>query len=742
MDEREATDRSVWAEFTVGMRGRWQQRRAMLRLLPRGGPAVVGTAVALQVVAGLLPIGFVLATAEVIAGVPAAVAGGVDSEAWRELRDHLITAAALFFAIQLLLPVQAFLGELLRRRIDGGIRDRLMADSFRGTGIAVLEDPELLDQAADGLTMLRMGHWSPGAACAGFIALLSRYLQTVAAAAVISFAYAWQAGLAVLVAGLTIRFGYRVGLSVFGRIYRRHQRVRRRRFYFRDLLLTSGPAKEIRIFGLLDWVGSRYAEAFMQGALPVWRQRRRIFYGPYVLYTLTAFVLLSAALAGAARATATGVLTIGAFMIVMQAALTSIRIGAFIAESDVQTEYGMNAETALRRFGELTTAAADGERGGEPVPPDAPVREIRFEQVTFRYTPDSPPVLDGLDLTIPAGASLAIVGLNGAGKTTLVKLLARLYEPESGRITADGVDIRTFDGAAWQRRVAAIFQDFVHFELPVRDNVGFGAAGDHDDAAVEDALRRAGALDFVTALPAGLDTPLSRQYEDGADLSGGQWQRIAIARALMAVHGGARVLVLDEPTAALDARAEVAFFDRFLDLTRGVTSLVISHRFSTVRRADRIAVLESGRVVESGTHADLLTLGGRYAELFTLQAARFTGSHPSPDPLDQPAPTGPTDPPGALTVPTDPPDAPTASAAPPGAPTAPRAPATSAAPPGALTAPSAPATSAAPPGVPAASAVPPGIPAASAGPAQHSAGPSDRPAGLSDELPEEAVADA
>jgi ATP-binding cassette subfamily B protein len=259
-------------------------------------------------------------------------------------------------------------------------------------------------------------------------------------------------------------------------------------------------------------------------------------------------------------------------------------------------------------------------------------------------------VFTGLNLTIHAGQSLAIVGENGAGKTTLVKLLARLYDPSilsgsahppglpssahpsgspgsarpPGRITVDGIDLRELDARSWQRRIAAIFQDFVQYQLPAYDNIALGAVERFADlSGVEDAARRAGALDVVAQLPRGWETVLSRQYTGGADLSGGQWQRIALARALNAASAGAGVLILDEPTAHLDVRAEAAFYDRFLDLTRGLTTLLISHRFSTVRRADRIVVLDQGQVVESGSHAELLRLGGRYAQMFTLQASRF-----------------------------------------------------------------------------------------------------------------------
>jgi ATP-binding cassette subfamily B protein len=188
----------------------------------------------------------------------------------------------------------------------------------------------------------------------------------------------------------------------------------------------------------------------------------------------------------------------------------------------------------------------------------------------------------------------------------------------------DGTDLRELEDPGWQRQLAVIFQDYVKYELDAAANIGMGAPGRLlDDVALRAAAERAGAAEIIASLPAGLATPLSSRYTGGVDLSGGQWQRIALARALFAVGAGSSVLVLDEPTAQLDVRAEVAFFDRFLELTGGLTTVIISHRFSTVRRADRIAVLEDGRVAEAGTHDELMKAGGRYAELFWLQAHRF-----------------------------------------------------------------------------------------------------------------------
>jgi ATP-binding cassette subfamily B protein len=322
-----------------------------------------------------------------------------------------------------------------------------------------------------------------------------------------------------------------------------------------------------------------------------------------------------------------GGLSVLGLSLALQAVPIALRFGVYFPEADNQTLDGMRARESMLEIERAAAQRPPGRQrlGGRQAGP-VPVSGIAFERVSFSYPGGRQNVLRDLDLEFPAGMSTAIVGLNGAGKTTLVKLLCGLYQPTSGRITADGTALEEFDPRSWQRRLAVIYQDYVRYELDVAANIGLGAPGHMGDTrALERAIEWAGAAEVTAALPDGLAAVLSSRYSGGVDLSGGQWQRIALARALFAVQAGASVLVLDEPTAQLDVRAEVAFFDRFLELTRGLTTVVISHRFSTVRRADRIAVLDGGRITERGRHGELMAAGGQYAELFKLQARRFAG---------------------------------------------------------------------------------------------------------------------
>jgi ATP-binding cassette subfamily B protein len=567
-------------------------------------------------------VAFAVATSAVVGRVPAAVHGGLDSPEWRSLRTALVVAGALFLALQVAAPLQFAIAETITWRVDKVVRERVAAASFDPVGIEALEDVETIDGLGDVVDPMRGYGFAVGSACSGLLALVWHYLQWAAAAAIVGVVYAWWAALATAAAALAVRLGVASGAMRLGGFEGSFAPQRRRRDYYRDLLIRPEPAKEVRIFGLLDWLRSRYREQALAAIQPVWKVRRRVVLRPYLVTSPPALVLSALATVGAARAAAHGDLTLGEFVLVLQAAVLVAALGEFFYDVDFQVNVGMWTTGALERFERLTASGPSGDGTADPA--GAPRDAIRFEGVRFAYPGSERAVLESLDLEIPAGRSLAIVGLNGAGKTTLVKLLCRLYEPQAGRITADGVDVRDFPARAWRRRLGAIFQDFVHYDLPVGDNVGFGAPELlHNEERIRATLSRAGGDDLLAALPNGTATILSRSYEGGAELSGGQWQRVAIARALMAVEAGAGVLILDEPTANLDVRAEAEFFDRFLDLTRGLTTILISHRFSTVRRADRIAFVESGEVVEQGTHDELLALGGRYAELFHLQAARF-----------------------------------------------------------------------------------------------------------------------
>jgi ATP-binding cassette subfamily B protein len=244
-----------------------------------------------------------------------------------------------------------------------------------------------------------------------------------------------------------------------------------------------------------------------------------------------------------------------------------------------------------------------------------------FENVGFRYPGSEVWAVHNLSFTVPAGETLALVGENGAGKTTIVKLITRLYDPDEGRITIDGTDIREFSLAELRTHIGAIFQDFLRYSFSAADNIGVGrieAAGDRD--RIISAATQSLADPVIKKLPEGYDQMLGRTFAKGHDLSGGEWQKLAIARAYMR---DAEIIILDEPTAALDARAEAEVFQRFKNLAEGTTAVLISHRFSTVRMADRIVVLADGRIEEAGTHAELMVNGGRYAELFELQASGY-----------------------------------------------------------------------------------------------------------------------
>jgi ATP-binding cassette subfamily B protein len=595
-------------------------------LVPSGGWGLTAILLILNVVLGLLPVLFIVATSVMIGRVPAAVASGVGSPEWTALVLAFVLAAAAFVTTQILAPLQAGLGELMARRVDGLVFRRLIAASLRSTGIGPLEDQTLLNQLSEAARSLEFSFRTPGIACAALLALVARYTQLVGCAFLVGLVFSWPAALALIAATMVFRKGQKGGLRAYGRLFLTNVAVRRQTTYYRNIAMGAGAAKEIRVFGLDRWLRDRYTSLSTGFLTRVWAERRRIYFVPYLRYTAFGLIVASATLAVLGQTAASGAISLTQFALALQAGLAALRLGEHFPEADTQTQFGMFAYDGVLAFERGVAAFQEKTVQLEPRrdPAGVPARDIRFENVRFSYPGSARAVLDGLDLVLPAGRCTAIVGLNGAGKTTLVKLLGRLYEPTSGRLLADGVDVRHFDVNDWRRRIGVIFQDFNRYELTAAENIGFGAVEMRGDRErIREAARRAGMLATLDHLPSGLDTPLARQYEGGADLSGGQWQRVAIARALFALENGASILVLDEPTAALDVRAEAAFFDKFVDVTRGATAILISHRFSSVRHADHIVVLEGGRVIEQGSHEQLLAAGGRYAELFRLQAERF-----------------------------------------------------------------------------------------------------------------------
>jgi ATP-binding cassette subfamily B protein len=613
---------------------RWWANRArswlaIIAMVPDAGPAACA-AITLNLATGLLPVGFVIGTSLAIERVTAAGRALGSGGRWDAVLAAVAIAVAALLAQALLAPYQAAFTELVSRRVDGVCARRLMRATLTEAPVSLLEEADILDNLGEARRGLVEYFTTPGSAVGGLIATVARYAQLAAAVVIVGVTLGPLAAVVITAAALVSRFGQRGAQARISGVYRQLTKARRQAQYILDTGSEIAAAKEIRVLGTLTWWrarGERDTDTWLRS---LWRERRRIMFWPFVWFSLATLAGGIAVLATLAVDADHGRLSVLGLALAVQAVGIPLRFGVYWPEADVQTQNGMQAHAAMTAV-EKTAAARALDRvrpGGKPGPGrpagNAPVSGIAFEKVSFAYPGSDRTILDELDLELPAGTSTAIVGLNGAGKTTLVKLLSRLHEPTGGRITADGTPLTELDSRSWQKRLAVIYQDYVRYELDAAANIGLGAPERiGDTAAMERAIEWAGAADVTAALPDGLATILSSRYPGGVDLSGGQWQRIALARALFAVEAGASVLILDEPTAQLDVRAEVAFFDRFLELTRGLTTIVISHRFSTVRRADRIVVLDGGRITGQGSHEELLAAGGQYAELFELQAKRF-----------------------------------------------------------------------------------------------------------------------
>jgi len=579
--------------------------REMLRTAPRSAAVLLGVVA----VTAALPAGLAVASGVLVAAL-------TTGRAATSTTAPALALGVLFLLLQLLPPLAQALAESLGRRVDRAVRLRVMGALDRSAGVAHLEETAVADLVGGvngGLVGTGMRDAVVGFANMG----IARGGPLLGAVVLVAFHW-WLAPL--------LLAAYSYAMVIVSRTYQRalesaegSPALMRRATYLKDLVCTPAAAKEVRTFGLTDWLLGRYTAEF-RSAISRTRGARagvgRVSLGS------GAIVLAGEALTFVLLGTDVmrGVLPIGLFTMFAVASTGLVGIATVTPDLlNIAVGGRMLADVAEL---ERRTAVSDEPDAAEP-PAPALRGTLVFEDVGFRYPGSANWVLRHLDLTIRAGTSLSVVGVNGAGKTTLVKLLCGLYLPTEGRILLDGIDLRTYDQRSWQRRFAALFQDWVRWGLPLRDNVILGAVDREPDpvalAAVADA---AGLADVVAELPDGWDTVLSRDF-GGVDLSGGQWQRVGLARALWALAGDVDVLVLDEPTSALDVRGELELFDRVLTAATRRTVVLISHRFSTVRHSDQIVVLEEGRVREEGDHATLMALGGRYAEMFAVQADRF-----------------------------------------------------------------------------------------------------------------------
>jgi ATP-binding cassette, subfamily B, bacterial len=604
-------------------------------------PAAALSGIALRVLGAGLQVATPLLVGAVVGRLPGVVAGGVDL-AFVLLLALLLAALPLGNVVESLAVIPL---ERLEARAEENVFLRVGAAGAARPDLASLDDPKVVGR----LQQIGVNRWQITSgvqqACGPLVAVT---LGLVGSSVALGVVFSWWVALVLAAAA--------VARSLYGaRNISRQMDVwnaqtegqKHARYAFAQGMGTA--AKEVRIFGLAGFLRNRFWTHVTEALRPYWRIRREQAVEAS-LVGLAHVAIAVGALGYVGWQAEQGEVTLAGLATALPLVL-SIASTNLSAYAEVQ-----RGATVYRWLGQLSA----GEPGGPgPGPGPGPESEsaspatgavvargsrprrvrapsVVFDEVWFRYPRASNDVLRGLSMTLDAGAAVALVGVNGTGKSTLVKLLAGTYRPTSGRVLVDGVDLAEFDEEtlrSWQRRIAPITQDFVRLPLSVGDNIELGAgrlwSGRIDGAQqapseeMEAVAARAGIVALIDGLPQRWATPLDKTIPGGSDLSGGEWQRVALARALRAVDARAGVLVLDEPAAALDVESEARLVSGYLELAREVTSLVISHRFSVVRPVPRICVLESGRIVEDGSHEELMSACGRYHDMFMRQASRY-----------------------------------------------------------------------------------------------------------------------
>src|SRR5215470_5507913 len=582
----------------------------VLRIVWKAGPVVVTLGLVFRLIASIVPVVALWITKLIIDGIVQAIS------------THTSIPSSLWWLVAAEFGVALF-GSVLTRAID--YLDSLFADKYtRYVSIEVMRHASQLDLIAyedpvfyDRLERARVQATDR----LGMIQSIGRLVQQAITSATMSVSILlfspWL--LLLLIAGIIPAF---LGESHFAFLgYARNFRqtpIRRELDYLRVLGGTREAAKELKLFGLKDFLIQRFTRLSDQiYDENVNLARRRLIAGSLLSMIGTAGYY--SAYVYVIWRTVTGELSIGT--------LTFLTGAIVQASSNIQQVFSTLSSIAdqalfltdLLAFFEMQPTIRSKDSA---LPAPRPiVRGFEFRDVSFRYPGTSRMVLNGLNVTLRAGERVALVGENGEGKTTLVKLMTRLYDPVEGQVLLDGIDLREYNLEDLYREIGVIFQDFMRYEMTARANIAVGQISQIDNTALlQTAAHKSMADQVIDRLPQDYEQMLGRRFETGVDLSGGEWQKVALVRAYLR---DAQVLILDEPTAALDARSEFEVFQRFAELTTGKTALFISHRFSTVRMADRIVVLENGRIAEDGNHEQLFHLGGRYAEMFELQAASY-----------------------------------------------------------------------------------------------------------------------